>query len=211
MTIQIGIIESNNIFRSGMSHIFDQIADIDILFSLEKSRDISKDFPHFAVPVLLVGIYSVSNIVAEIDQLRRAFSGQTAILFLLHLETQTAFSIAAEHGVRGIVSIRSGSQAVVDGIRALAQGRTFLDPALGGLLWSSLSETPVEQRLSKREFEVIRRAGCGETTKEIARHLNLSTKTIEKCRTNGMTKLNLRNRAALIRLAIARNWISDIS
>ncbi len=62
--------------------------------------------------------------------------------------------------------------------------------------------------LSPREITVMRLLAWGHTNKEIATRLGLSVKTIESHRSNGMRKLKLRDRAALVRYAVEKDWLT---
>lgn len=62
--------------------------------------------------------------------------------------------------------------------------------------------------LSPRETTVLRLLAWGHTNKEIATRLELSVKTIESHRSNGMRKLKLRDRAALVRYAVDKDWLA---
>jgi DNA-binding CsgD family transcriptional regulator len=61
--------------------------------------------------------------------------------------------------------------------------------------------------LSARETTVLRFIAWGYTNKEIARHLTISVKTVEAHKANGMRKLQVTGRAALVRRAVEWGWL----
>jgi DNA-binding NarL/FixJ family response regulator len=63
--------------------------------------------------------------------------------------------------------------------------------------------------LSGRELSILRLIAWGHTHKEIAEQLAISVKTVEAHKANGMRKLNLTGRAALVRYGVAGGWFSD--
>lgn len=63
------------------------------------------------------------------------------------------------------------------------------------------------EKLSERDQQVLRLVAMGFTSAEIAEKLSLSTKTVETYRARGMEKLGLRNRAALVRFAMAHGLL----
>ena len=98
-------------------------------------------------------------------------------------------------------------------IRAVARGESFLSPAIsrhviaaylqrtgGGL--SSL------ERLSPRQREILQLVAEGNTSKDIARKLNLSVKTVETHRTQLMESLDIHDIAGLVRFAIRMGVIT---
>jgi len=71
---------------------------------------------------------------------------------------------------------------------------------------SQATPTPIEL-LSNRELEVFQMIGRGQNTREVARKLNLSIKTIASHRENLKRKLQLSNAAELVRNAI--HWAKE--
>ena len=66
-----------------------------------------------------------------------------------------------------------------------------------------------DARLSPREITVLHLIAWGYSNKEIANRLALSVKTIEAYKANGMRKLLLSSRAALVRYAVGFGWLLD--
>ena len=64
--------------------------------------------------------------------------------------------------------------------------------------------------LSRRELQIIKLLAFGHTNQEIARQLEVSVKTIEAHKANGMRKLSLRNRVAIVRYAVAQDWYAEL-
>ena len=63
------------------------------------------------------------------------------------------------------------------------------------------------ENLTDREFEVFQLIGQGKETKELAKELHLSPKTIEVHRANIKTKLKIKSMAELIRFAV--RWVES--
>ena len=118
-------------------------------------------------------------------------------------------------GSSGYVLKQSASEELVRAIRAVAAGRTYLDPAIteqavdriaGGR--ASGSSAP-EQNLSKREEEVLRMVAWGLLSREIADQLAISIKTVETHKANAMMKLGLRSRVDVVRYALWHGWLHE--
>ena len=113
--------------------------------------------------------------------------------------------------------MRDGYIAVVDekGIRIVADGKAYLDPALtkrvmGGYASKAISlRGENKQQLSDRESEVLRLIALGYSNKEIAASLDLSVKTIEVHKANAMRKLGISSRIDIVRYAILQEWMQD--
>ena len=119
-----------------------------------------------------------------------------------------------EAGASGYVLKRSAADMLIQAIRTVADGGTFLDPAIAGKVVGSLigksagSEAP-EAELSDREADVIRLIAHGYSNKEIATQLSLSVKTIETYKARAMVKANLDSRVAIVRYALQRGWLDE--
>ena len=63
--------------------------------------------------------------------------------------------------------------------------------------------------ITERESEVLRLMALGHSNKDIAAALNLSVKTVEVHKANGMRKLGLGGRTDVVRYALLQGWLSD--
>src|SRR5690606_7574555 len=110
-------------------------------------------------------------------------------------------------GVAGYVLKRSAADTLINAIRIVAQGGTFIEPALAGpLLKRTFSQPQPGTRgnpaLSAREEEVLQAIAWGRSNKEIAMTLSLSIKTVESYKAAALEKLGLSTRADIVRYAV---------
>ena len=64
-------------------------------------------------------------------------------------------------------------------------------------------------QLSIRESEVLRYTALGYSNKEIAHKMDISVKTIEAHKTNGLKKLDIKSRKEIVGYAILRGWMRE--
>ena len=118
-------------------------------------------------------------------------------------------------GVAGYVLKQSASIELLQAIRAAAAGGQYLDSAVtarvtvGFLSRDGKRARQARPSLTERETEVLRLIARGYSNKEIASQLELSVKTVEVHKANGMRKLNLRGRIDIVRFAILQGWMQD--
>jgi len=98
-------------------------------------------------------------------------------------------------------------------IRAVLRGETYLSPAVSqGVVTDYVqrlrSDDEPGDALTPRQREVLRLIAEGQSTKEIARHLDLSIKTVETHRAQLMKLLDIHEIAGLVRFAIRIGLIS---
>jgi two-component system, NarL family, response regulator NreC len=117
---------------------------------------------------------------------------------------------ATDAGAVGYV-VKSGVDTeLFAAIRAVAQGRSFMDASIGlGLAQPSMQSAPVaamsghrKSQLTPREREVMVRVAEGYTNAQIAEELRLGVKSIETYRSRLMDKLGVTSRSALVRFAL---------
>lgn len=102
-------------------------------------------------------------------------------------------------GARGYVLKDAPAAEVVSAIDAVAAGGTFLSAAVSGRLFRGQAPKPV---LTPRESEILGLLGQGASSKQIARELDLSVRTVEAHRQSIKRKLDLDGQAELIRYAV---------
>lgn len=118
-------------------------------------------------------------------------------------------------GANGYVLKQSAPDELINAIRAVGSGKSFLDPSLTQKVMGGYAGTNDTLRgenrgnLSTRELEVLRLISLGYSNKEIAARLDLSVKTIEAHKANAMSKLGISSRIDIVKYAILQNWLQD--
>jgi len=120
-----------------------------------------------------------------------------------------------EAGANGYVLKQSAPNELINAIRAVGSGNSYLDPALTNKVMGGYANRSVSVRgenkntLTDREAEVLRLIALGYSNKEIAESMNLSVKTIEAHKANGMQKLGINSRIGIVRYAILQDWLHE--
>jgi len=148
---------------------------------LELIKDIAALYP--ALPVLVISM---------LDE-------------MLHAER------ALRAGARGFLMKEAGGEKMLTAIRQVLEGRVYVSERMQDRILNLFSgqrtrasNSPV-QGLSDREFEVFQLIGQGKSTREIAKQLNLSSKTVDVHRGHIKEKLGLKDATALVRHAV--RWV----
>jgi DNA-binding NarL/FixJ family response regulator len=114
-------------------------------------------------------------------------------------------------GARGFVLKRASLTDLVDAMRTVAKGGSYLSPQVSDRLLrliqsgnlQSAPVSPLLEGLSRREVQVLRLVAEGKSSKEIASILDLELETIRSYRKTMMKKLGVNNAASLTKLAVA--------
>lgn len=124
-----------------------------------------------------------------------------------------------------VQAIRAGAMAyllkdaVIDeldaAIDAVLQGRRYLSVSLpedviDTLLHEAETAPSLIETLTPREREVLQLVAEGNTNRQVASHLSISVKTVEKHRFNLMEKLNIRDVTGLVRFAMQNGIINEV-
>jgi two-component system response regulator NreC len=110
---------------------------------------------------------------------------------------------ALRAGAAGYVLKEAADDELVDAIRRVAAGATYLNPRLGAMLAAAPPEqTGPPDDLTEREVGVLRLIALGHTNAEIAQELFLSVRTVESHRAHIQQKLGRSTRAELVRYAL---------
>ena len=208
--IRVLIADDHGIVRSGLAMLIDRQADMQV--AGEASDGIAAVDLALAerpdVAVLDVSMPGLTGLQAA--RQIHAHDADIALLMLSMHEDERYFFDALDTGALGYVPKRAADSDLIDAIRAVAEGRTFLSSTTQqALLRRWLDEDPESRReeLTARELEVVKLIAEARTNRQIAEALKVSEKTVESHRGNVLAKLGMRDRVELARYAIRRGLV----
>jgi DNA-binding NarL/FixJ family response regulator len=130
----------------------------------------------------------------------------SARIIMFSVNDDPAFVVrAVELGAKGFVCKGDDPQSLVEAVREVATGATFVSPQLAQLVTFASAETRAHPagQLNSRELEILRLLARGKKIAQIADALELSYKTIANTTTLLKHKLGAQNHADLVRIAVA--------
>jgi DNA-binding NarL/FixJ family response regulator len=180
-------------------HVVDEVGDTDgAMASVRASR------PDLLILDLAMpkagGLATIRQLVSE--------GSKTAIIVLTRFRDPAFVHEAMSAGASAYVLKQSPFAEVQRAVARASRGELYLDRRL---VMTPEQRTSFDQpqRLSKREGEVLQRAAKGQSYKEIAVALGIAVKTVEVHKTQGMRKLGLEDRTALVRYASLQGWLHE--
>jgi DNA-binding NarL/FixJ family response regulator len=152
----------------------------------------------FSMPGLN-GLEAATRVAKEFPEVR--------VLMLSAHSNEEYVCQALRAGAAGYLLKDSGTAELELAIRAVAGGQTFLSPAVSKHVINDYvrrvgGEAGSLEILTPRQREILQMIAEGQTTKEIARTLHLSIKTVETHRSQLMERLNIHDVAGLVRYAV---------
>src|ERR1700690_918770 len=165
------------------------------------------------VVVLDIGMPNLNGLDATRDILHD--QPDSMVLILTIDETEQIVREVLNAGARGFMLKSDAGGGLLTGGEALQRGRTFFSSkvaeiVLDGYLKRKDHAAPLDfsqDRLTRRERQVVQLLAEGKTTKEVAVVLGMSVKTAETHRANVMRKLNFHSVSQLVMYAIRNNII----
>lgn len=161
------------------------------------------------IAILDIGMAGMNGITATEVIRRRCPKTQVLIVTVQATEEQIRAALVA--GARGFVLKADGGEALVKAVSELLDGKPFYTGVVADLVIAEFVAGAASQRLQRnrpthREREIMQLLAEGLTSKDAARRLGVSVRTVEAHRANIMRKLRLRSVADLVRYAV-RNGI----
>lgn len=144
------------------------------------------------------------DVLAEL----RTVSPKTRVAIVSQYSDRAYVIHALRLGAKAYVPKRALAKDLVTALRAVLDGRTYLDPTVADVVVDAAvnpeksAEEPEISLLTMREREVLRLTAEGKIAKEVAQVLGISLHTVNRHRANLMEKLDLHSKADLVRLAV---------
>ncbi len=142
-------------------------------------------------------------------EIKRSRPKLPVLVLSMHPESQFAVRVL-KRGAAGYLTKESAPEELVGAVKKVLAGGRYVSASLAEKLATSLatdSQQPAQDRLSDREFLVLRQIASGKTVGEIAKDLALSVKTISTYRARILEKMGLRNNAELMHYAMQHQLV----
>jgi DNA-binding NarL/FixJ family response regulator len=211
-TIRILIAEDHAIVRGGLRQILATTTDLVVAGEATDGGEVLERVRAGGLDVVLLDMAMRGPSGVELIRRLRTEHPQLPILVLsMHNEAQIV-SRALKAGAAGYVTKDSEPEILLAGIRRVAGGGRFIDPALVETVVFArpAAEHAPQEALSDRELQVLQLIARGDALGEIAEILHLSPKTVSTHKMRLMQKLGIDNNADLIRYAARHGLGSDV-
>ena len=213
--IRIFIVEDHPIFREALISLLHQDEELDIVDS-EGDAQVAVKRIHDLKPDVVITDLSMPRLRGQqlIETITKRHPEIKTIVLTMHKSEEHVRS-SLDAGANAYVLKDDTHQDLVVAIHSVMKGKSYLSPGIcanivHGYLGSSDQSPAVttnKQILTKRERQIIKLIAEGESNSAIAALLSISSKTVEKHRSNIMKKLGLHNTASLTKYAIENNYL----
>ncbi len=211
MRTKVLIVDDHKIMRDGIKAILKSAQDLEVVGETDSGVDAVQLVRKLRPDVVMmdINLQGMSGIEATTEMLRH--NPDTRVMMLSMYDDEHSVISAVKAGARGFVLKRASDGDLIQALRMVAQGGTYLSPKVSDRLLDRIQKGTVDEStqalpladLSPREVQVLRLVAEGKTSKEIAVMLDLSVQTIRSYRKAMMKKLNVNNVAGLTQLALS--------
>jgi len=203
--IRVLLVDDHAVVRSGLRLLLEAEADIEVVGEAESARRAVFETIEGKPDVVLMDVVmpDQSGIEAIKPVLEAAPGAKVLVLSMQDDPSYVREAFAS--GASGYVLKEAADTELVDAVRQVAQGGSYVHPTLGARLIAAEAEErrrAEQDPLSEREREILRLLALGHTNQEIAKMLYISVRTAEAHRAHIMRKLRLATRAELVRYAL---------
>ena len=208
--IKVMLVDDHAVVRSGFRRFLEEFDDIRVIAEAESGDQAYRRFIESAPDVLVLDISMPDT--SGLALMQRVFArapDARVIIFSMHLDAAMA-ERAMDGGARGYVTKSSAPEVLVRAVREVAAGRLFVsdDITLAMARSRIVGQDSPLKLLSAREFEIFQQLVGGRAPADIARALNLSSKTIANYHTLIKQKLGVGSDIELMRIALQQNLIT---
>lgn len=205
--IRVLIVDDHPVVREGLAAVLEDTKDIRVAGSVGSAEDALTSVAGGPPDVVLLdlelpgmnGVEAIPRLVAAAPAAR--------IIVLTAYDTEERVLGALKAGAAGYLLKGAGAAEIVQAIRAVAAGGSYLTPRIAARVVAQVNAPRRAGTLSDRERQVLRLVARGRANKQIARDLGITERTVKFHMTSIFNKLGADNRAQAIAIAAQRGLL----
>jgi DNA-binding NarL/FixJ family response regulator len=215
MPIRILLADDHTVVRDGLRALLERQPDMTVVAEAGDGRDSVRLAEEQSPDVVVMDITMPNMNGIEATRRILAANPRTAVVILSMHQDESYVLRSLKAGAKGYLLKDSLRSDIVDAIRAVSQGRSFLTRKISRMLQEDYVRQ-MERRgaedsydlLTDREREILQLVAEGKANKEVAGLLNISLTTVETHRAHILQKLGLHSVPDLVLYAVRKNIIS---
>jgi two-component system response regulator NreC len=212
--VNILLVDDHVLVRDGLRRLLQDYPDMAVVGEAREGREAVRLVAALHPDVVLMDLTLPGLDGMEATKLIVKEAPKTRVLMLtMHANEEYALRVL-QAGARGFVVKDDPTSEVVEAIRRVAAGGTYLSPILSQRLPQRYADgyvnPPSLDVLTDRELQVLKSLAEGRTTGKIAQDLCISVKTVDTHRAHLLEKLSLKTTVDLIRFALRKGLIEGL-
>jgi two-component system invasion response regulator UvrY len=203
--IKVLVADDHAVVRRGLRQILAETSDIMIggeaATTAEALRLLRSE--RWDVVVLDINL-PCGNGLELLAEIHRDFPSLPVLILTVYSEEQYAVR-AIKAGAAGFLTKESAPDKLIEAVRKVASGGRYVSAELAetlASLFAGENKGAPHERLSNREFEILKMLASGKTVSQVAQELALSVKTVSTHRTRLLRKMEMKTNAELTHYAV---------
>ncbi len=208
--IRVLIADDHTLFREGLKKIIAGTSDIAVAGEASNGNDVLARLKEDSFDVLVLDISMPGKDGLEVlKEVRTRYQRLPVLMLSMFPEEQYATRVL-KAGASGYLTKESAPDVLITAVRKAARGERYVSPTLAEKLVSGLADDLKKlphERLSDREYQIMRLIASGKRMKEIAHQLSLGPTTISTYRARILEKMGMASNAELTLYASQNNLL----
>jgi two-component system response regulator NreC len=205
--IRVLMVDDHAILREGLRALLSYYEDVEVVGEAQDGGEALMRVSELLPDVVLMDIAMPGMNGLEATKLIHAQYPQIHVLILTQHEDPQYVVPLLQAGASGFVTKRALGTDLINALRVVARGETFLFPTAATTVVEEIRRrgedaTCAPEPLTPRELEILKHIVAGQTNAQIAAALSISIKTVEWHRANLMSKLDIHSVVDLVRYAM---------
>jgi DNA-binding NarL/FixJ family response regulator len=210
--IKIMVADDQGLILHSLVTLLNGVVDFDVIGSAQDGITLLQLLEDKKPDVIIVDINMPKMSGIEVSKIIDGKMPWIKIIALSMYNHPQYIKIMLRQGAKGFLSKNCMPEDLFQAIRAVHEGKTYLDKQSSEILLHNYTHTESDYKsnlnlLTAREIEIIRSLANGLITKEIGEKYFISDKTVERHKTNILKKMGLRNTAQLIKVAVEQGLL----
>ena len=206
MTTRVLIADDHPLMRSGLRRLLAADSELQVVAEAATGEEVLRLTAELRPDLVLLDISMPGGNGIETTRTLKAAHPKVLVLFLTMHEEEGMLQEALRVGGAGYVVKRADEPEILRAIHAVCRGNVYVHAAITRAVSQEVmpARSPESlEALTAREVDVLRLLAKGNTNRQIAELLGLSSRTVESHRANLMGKLGLASRVELVTYAEA--------
>jgi len=206
--IRLAITDDQVIILNGLQKILADVKNIRITGIYNNGDELLEGIAKEQPDVLLLDIQMPGKSGIELAAIITKQYKNIKIIALTNIDVVTQIKKILQQGVMGYLLKDASPETIINAIETVYGGEQYIQEQLRQQLLNSLSAGNAKQIVTRREKEILQLIVDEFTNQEIAEKLFLSLRTVENHRNNLLQKLDVKNTAGLVKVAIQEGLVS---
>lgn len=207
---RILLADDHTMFREGVKQLLTNTTEFEVVDEANDAAQVIQKVQDTKCDVVILDISMPGRDGIDVLKQIRQIKPQLHVLVLsMYPEDQYAFR-AIKAGASGYLTKNRASSELIEAIRKVAAGRKYISPDVAEQLAVDLGrdvDKPLHQRLSDREYQVMRMIASGKTVGQIAVELAISISSVSTLRTRILKKLGMKTSAEITHYALKHDLV----